>query len=185
MTKDPQESWRRLQRLLRQPYGNGRWAAYKTGEILMKVNGYRLEPTDMGNDFSTGPRQGLALFFDVVKGNGPDALRELDKQGELLRLTLAYDYGIVLPIEELETALCDFHALTDGRYYVGHDIDSMQEQIQNAAADFRKGGELVEEIWMAREKALPRAYLGEFTGRNGVDRRRLSAYSHTGEILCR
>ena len=40
-------------------------------------------------------------------------------------------------IEQVETILCDFHALAEGRYYVGHDIDQMQEQLDRARALLR------------------------------------------------
>lgn len=189
VTKDPRESWNRLQRMLRLPYGNGRWAAYKTGEVFMKVNRIPLEPTDMGNDFSTGPRAGLGLFFDAVKGNGPDAIRELDRQGWLLQQELL-DRGVVAPIEELETALCDFHAMVDGRYYVGRDIDEMQAAL---IVSERHPHDIIREefeatnvhIWQARKDALPRRTLGEFNGWAGVDRTRLSHYARTGEIIDR
>ena len=189
LTEEPTESWSRLQRMLRLPYGNGRWAAYKTGEVFMKVNGLPVQPIDMGNDFSTGPRQGLGLFFDTVKGNSPAAIRELDHQGEMLQLELRHR-GVNTPIEELETALCDFHAMCDGRYYVGRDIDEMQAALLTAeqhphSVIREEFSHWNQEIWAARLEVLPTRTLGELNGWKGVDRTRLTHYARTGEVLDR
>jgi len=128
---DPQENWRTLQANLLQPFGNGRWAAYKTGEILFRVHGWPVQPTDMGHSHSSGPRQGLSMFYPPVAGNDPQAVAVLDRQSLSLQARVA-EAGLDLSIEQLETVLCDFHAMSEGRYYIGHDIESLWTQIQQA-----------------------------------------------------
>lgn len=180
---DPKESWRRMVKLVQTIRGNGRWAGYKLAEVLMKSNGWPLEPPDMGNENSTGPRQGLALFFDVVHGNSPAAIRQLDEQGWILQDLLARR-GLPIAIEELETCLCDFHAMADGRYYNGKGIDDILAQLTVAEADWRVRPH-IKAVWEAREAVLPRAYLGEFNGWKGVDRHRGTHYVRTGEVISR
>lgn len=176
------ENWSTLQRTLQRVKHNGRWAAYKTGELLQKVHNFPVEPTDMGMAFSSGPRWGLAQFFGPVQGNDREAIDYLDTQAEVLNRYLMSEYGLDLGIEELETILCDFHSLMRGRYYVGKDIDEMQAQILvHEGASSRR----LHALWTARAAALSPLYLGERTGRRGIDRDRLTLYRTTGQIVTR
>lgn len=179
-TEDKKRNWRRLQETLQLLWGNGRWAAYKTAEILMKVHDFPLQATDMGNEFSTGPRQGLALFYPSVSGNTKQAIALLDRQGEQLFEEMR-KRGVYMGIEQLETMLCDFHAMAEGGYYPGHDIDLLQQQLLKAPLS----EELALPIWEARRKVIPHEYLGECNGWNGVDRERKSYYKREGIILGR
>jgi hypothetical protein len=82
-------------------------------------------------------------------------------------------------IESMETALCDFNSLANGRYYVGHDIDQMQEQA--IIAQFQSDHWL----WKARKMCLDNRYLGELCGRHLVDKQRKSIFKETGQVLTR
>ncbi|MDT0377251.1 hypothetical protein RM572_00475 [Streptomyces sp. DSM 42041] len=152
-------------------HGNGRWAAYKTAEMLWKVAGWPVTAATLAMDSATGPRQGLAL----LAGRRP--LTEATAQELCADLASAR-----LPAgpEEVETTLCDFHALHSGAYYVGHDIDQMQAQLSRAHTT-----PLTPAAWQARAATLPHPYLGELNGWTGVDRRRKRAYADTGRILTR
>lgn len=177
----PLHDWLTVRSNVEMARGNGRWASYKTAELLQKVNGWELEAPDMGNEFSTGPRHGLALFYGEVEGNSPAAIRRLDGQGRELQNELVMR-GLVVGIEQVETLLCDFHAMADGRYYPGHDVDQMQAQLgwgPAGADDYRMP------IWRARLASFPLAYLGELGGWNGVDRERCKVYARTGQVLGR
>lgn len=176
-TDDPRANWTALQATLRDVLFNGRWAAYKTGEILKVVNGFPVEPTDMGMAFSSGPRWGLDLLYGELRGNTPAVLRELDDRADDLLRILRGDYGLNIAIEQLETVLCDFHSLHEGRYYVGHDIDQMQEQIL-AAGD----NDVLAALWDAREEALPQWTLGEVNGWQGVRKPLKTLYRETGML---
>jgi hypothetical protein len=178
--RDIRQNWIHLQNTLQQAWGNGRWAAYKTGEILQKVHDFPVQPTDMGHEFSTGPRHGLALFYGNAWGNAPDAIQTLNAQGENLLQCLA-EQGIHMGIEQLETMLCDFYSLVGGRYYVGHDIDMLQTQLLASSLS----SDILEPIWQARKRALPHAYLGEIQGWTGIDRERKKVYQRTGRVIIR
>lgn len=178
-SNDPIENWKTLNNELTTVFGNGRWAAYKTAEILMKSHGFNLEAPDMGNANSSGPRKGLSLFFPgLPQGNSPAEISLLDDLS-LKVVDYLLDKTSQVSIETAETSLCDFYALTKGRYYVGIDIDEMQEQLLRVPSD------LTEMAFKARYETLPHAYLGELNGWKGIDKNRKTLYRTTREIVLR
>lgn len=155
------------------PY-NGRWASYKGCEVLHKVLGFPNAARDAGHAHSSGPRQGLGLFYRPVPGNTDKAVRELNAQTDDL-LDRCGHAGLKLNVEELETLLCDFHSAAHGRYYVGHDADLMWEQAMKAPADAR-------ELVRFGRAALPRAYRCELDGYDGRKRALMRSYVDTGRV---
>lgn len=182
LTDDPEQSWHAVGALLRSVHGNGRWAAYKTCELLATVAGWPLTATDAGHDFSTGPRQGLAIVAPAtaaITGSRPADVARLDRITDELGSILADEHGVSLPIEQLETVLCDFHALADGRYYVGHDIDMMLEQVAgHRALTYDDRGRLLD----ARANVFNPFWLGEANGWAGVRRQLKPLYRNHGVI---
>ncbi len=173
----PREAWGKLNDALLEIWGNGRWASYKTAEILWKVCNIRVEATDMGHAHSSGPRQGLDLLFDgLPRGNSAEVVAALDKISNRVRMRLI-GAGLQAPVEEVETTLCDFHALATGRYYVGHDIDQMLRQLLDVQSGWTRSA------LDARFHTLPHQYLGEIYGWTGPDADRKRAYRDTGKIL--
>lgn len=152
-------------------YGNGRWAAYKTAEMLWKCAGWPVRAATLAMDQASGPRHGLAVVAAGMPLNEATAQR--------LCRDLAR-HGHPAAPEEVETTLCDFHSLCKGGYYVGHDIDQMQAQLSRAPQ-----GPYVAAAWKARQATLPPTYLGELGGWSGIDRDRKRAYRDTGRILTR
>lgn len=106
------------------------------GEVLIEANGWsNVTITDMGNGNSSGPRAGLRMFYpDLPEGDSPEAVFAADTAGWELLEIMDQAYGIPLRIEQLETALCDFHACCEGRYYVGSDIETYWSQLLAAQA---------------------------------------------------
>lgn len=156
---------------------NGRWAAYKGTEVLHKVLDHPNAARDAGHENSTGPRQGLTLFFPVVKGQRPVDIALLDRQTEVLREATAV-HGVELEVEELETLLCDFKSLAHGRYYVGHDTDLMLEGIY-------AGPQAAQGPLLDARRALPREYRGEKNGWVARNRLAMRAYVERGAVLHR
>ena len=178
-SQDPLENWKTLNDELTTVRGNGRWAAYKTAEILMKSHQFNLAAPDMGNANSSGPRKGLGLFFPgLPQGNSPAEIAQLD---QLSQKVVDYLQGKTsqVSIETAETSLCDFYAMNKGRYYVGIDIDEMQEQLLRVPSD------LTHLAFKARYETLPHEYLGELNGWEGIDKSRKSVYSTTRQIALR
>lgn len=179
VTTDPVINWKTLNNELTTVFGNGRWAAYKTAEILYKSHGFNLEVPDMGNANSSGPRKGLGLFFPgLPQGNSPSEVAQLD---ELSVKVVDYLQGKVsqVSMETAETSLCDFYAMSKGRYYVGIDIDEMQEQLLRVPSDLTALG------FKARYETLPHTYLGELNGWEGIDKKRKSIYRDTRQVALR
>lgn len=177
-------NWRAINDQVRSIHGNGRWAGYKHCEVLRRVNDLPLEAPDMGNQHSSGPRQGLNRFYGVVEGEGPEAIEILDAMGIDLQRKMA-KAGVELDIEHLETVLCDWNSVAKGKYYVGHDIDHLQHQIEEAESKGLLKPQEAQILWDARKKALPNQFLGELNGWHGVDRNRQKAYVNRGEIVIR
>lgn len=171
----PTDGWGQLNDRIAAVHGNGRWAAYKLAELAQKVCGARVQVADAGHRNSSGPRHGLALLFPwTPSGNGPDVIADLDR----LTAALAADLGEP-DLGQVETSLCDFHGLVSGRYYLGHDIDLMAEQLAAVPSA------LTLPAIAARLGALPFAYLAEVGGWPGVDRARKRAYADSGVIVAR
>jgi len=167
---EPKQNWQNINQVLTLPFGNGRWAAYKTAEMLMKVNDYPLEATDMGHKNSSGPRHGLELFYkDLPQGQSDEEIALLDTRSEefvkAMRVT-----GANVSIETAETSLCDFHSMTKGRYYSGIDIDAMQTQLLKVPS------KLTDKAFEARKATIPNEYLGELNGWIGVRKEKQNDY---------
>lgn len=170
-TGDPREDWRRTTELLLAVAYNGRWAAYKTCDLLVETHGWPLEAPDAGHKHSSGPRQGLGQLYDdgILKEEPPlytdqsfEAIAELDRLTSKVQRHL-WANGIPAKVSEVETLLCNWHSARHGAYYVGHDIDEMQERVywvQN------KG--VRERLLQARREALPAPWLGEVMGWAGI-----------------
>lgn len=169
--------WPSLNDRITQLVGNGRWAAYKLAEMLQKVADVPTFATDAGHKHSSGPRKGLNdLFEDMpqTSDNSPAAIAILD----------AYTRGLAgylgeTDIARVETSLCDFHSLVKGGYYLGHDIDSMQEQLLSPRVD--PG----EEVWWGRDLVFPAELLGEQNSWTGVRRELKRVYKDTGVVDAR
>lgn len=170
----PEAGWRRTVDRLTLVDGNGRWAAYKTAEILWKVNGLPIRAPDMGHAHSSGPRHGLDLLMGgLPRGNRPSDVKALDQASARLCAWLAAR-NAPHQVEEVETTLCDFHALHAGRYYTGHDVDQMLEHLNAVPSGYSQVA------FAARTEVFPPALLGEVNGWTGVRKNLNRAYVDSG-----
>jgi hypothetical protein len=180
--EDPIVNWKRVTEDLMQVNGNGRWAVFKTCEMLAEVCGLPLAAPDMGHANSSGPRRGLELLYPEARmiGNGRRVIEELNALSGRLVDELQWR-GLDARLETAETTLCDFHSLVGGKYYAGLDIDVMQQQLAKAPMS----REMRLTALAARMRTLPEAYLGEMDGWEGPDAARKRVYRLTGEIVVR
>jgi hypothetical protein len=157
--------------------GNGRWSGFKLAEILRVVHHMPYQAPDMDLEHSSGPKEGLQWLYATHQEDAT-VLNGLAEQFRFLMMRPNYDY---LDWEVLETILCNMNSLGTGHYYVGHDIDEFQGQIERAALhkDDRR------DLLIARREALPYAYLGEHHGWSGVQRNRLAAWRNRREVVLR
>ena len=168
--------WYELQDELARWRGNGRWAAYKTGEMLGQVNDWKLEPQDAGHANSSGPRKGLGdIYPDLVdmKGNSPSVIRLLDNRTN--QLVAALD----LPVRQVETILCDWHSTLKGSYYVGHDIDLMLEQTLHPSVSGAERLLIIDN----RQDCFDQRWLGEANGWSGVRKELKPLYRDKKELI--
>jgi hypothetical protein len=176
---DAVDAWRSVMARIAAIPGNGRWAAYKGAEMLREVVGAPLAITDAGHAFSSGPRHGLALLWGrIPQGNSAADVATLDDMTTATQLRLE-QASLAAPVRQVETTLCDFHALWSGRYYVGHDIDAMQAQLDAVPSG------LTDAAYRARAAHLPATYLGEMGGWAGVDRARCAVFRDRGQVVLR
>jgi hypothetical protein len=178
---DPYTNWALLSERVRMIWGNGRWATYKICEIMMNVCWLPVAATDMDMANSSGPRQGLALLFPEITGNSKQNIFQLDWQARFLLALLARE-GFSMKIDQLETMLCEFHGMTVGRYYPGHDIDLLQEQIEQQPLLLEKHKQ---RLYDMRHQLFPEVYLGEVYGWSGIDPARKKYYQTYGRIPVR
>ncbi len=166
----PKMNWEITQEKLQQVWGNGRWACYKTAEVLWKVNGLNLEATDMGHAHSSGSRKGLELLYNnLPKGNTENEIKLLDTISDDLVLYMKR-CGLEVSIETAETSLCDFNSLRKGKYYSGIDIDHMQEDLIKTPSVY------TDLAFEGRRKLIPNEYLGELNGWDGVRKEKKKEY---------
>ncbi len=171
--EDRHSNWHILRRNIGQIYGAGRWAEYTFGEILQKVHGFEVTPTDMGNNGSSGPRNGLILLMGA--GND-EAGTKLYEHAQQYVTADFFDYAV------LESVSCDFNSMNKGKYYVGRDIDRQQHRIIRAEERTCK---TLYALWEARARVFSHKYLGERNGWYGIDKDRLKHYVSTGEVIDR
>lgn len=113
---DARRDWQATRRSFEDAWGNGRWASYKLCELLEVAAGWPITAPDMGMVGASGPLGGIRVLYPERDWTPPLA----EEEGRRLRDWLA-SRGEPLRLSEVETCLCDFHSLAEGRYYVGHD----------------------------------------------------------------
>jgi hypothetical protein len=169
--------WPELGHVVGSVYGNGRWATFKTLEMLAAVNGFTITAPDMGHANSTGPRHGLAtLYEDTPLGNSPEAIATLDEISREHVAALRAE-GLPATLETAETTLCDWHAVTEGRYYVGHDIDVMLAQLTAVPSGYSN------DALLARIDCFERWLLGEHGGWTGIRKDLNKRYVRTRTLV--
>lgn len=140
MSIPPPLRWYEARQRLERVAFNGRWASYKTAEVLQKALRWPLEPPDMGMDGATGPLAGLRTLFPEPRtspGGGYSRVDVAEAQGRAL-LDHLQRAGVPVDIAEVETLLCDWHSLVEGRYYVGHDTALLWQNALAAPASIAR-----------------------------------------------
>jgi len=171
-SEDPKERWLVLNDSLTKIVGNGRWAAYKTAEMLWKVCDLPVEAANAGHTYSSGPRKCLEMLHpDLPSGNQPEVIEHLDFLTEMWA-----DQIGETDIARVETTLCDFRSMAHGRYYTGHDIDSHQHAL------LALGDRIPHEAWEARQDVFAPELLGELGGWSGVRKDLNVLYRDEGTI---
>jgi len=181
LERDSKEAFSRLWNHVQMVPFVGRWAAFKWLDLLKHVLDYPIEFPDMRLAYCTGPRQALEELYLGARSDRQDGpyIEWLDGVGKGLR-TQVGSAGLSLTFDELETALCNFLSTMHGRYYIGHDIDECQGDLEvwsGALAD-----DLQAVWWSARQSVLDHRLLGEYNGWHGVRKDLCRLYKEQGII---
>jgi hypothetical protein len=182
-TGNEKADWLSLLNRLEGVWGNGRWGAYTTAELLQKVNQLPVQPATLGLEGATGPRKGLVVLTglsaetstEVMQVYGDALLAKLRSLFPNPRIPWAR-HGIDFAMTE--SILCDFYGLTKGRYYIGRDIDREAGRIlsQSGRTDVDMGP-----LWAARATVFPPHLLAERRRTVlDIDYERARVYKETG-----
>lgn len=202
LTKDfqgePKADWYHLQDTLCEVWGNGRWSAYTLGELYQKVNNLPVWPDCIGNEGSSGPRAGIQCVMGEVEESGKAAVPLLDAKADtlfemvrpIIKTSIPYLPDNHLDYAMLESELCDFQSLQKGRYYIGRDVDRMQDRIQRTIDTLIELGllrdmiPLLDRVWGARYESFDKKFLGESNDWQGMSKEAKQFYRDHGFIAC-
>lgn len=121
---DPAADFVRLTQHMRQVWGVGRQAAFEWAEFAGKVAGLPVDCGDAQLWESEGPRRSLQRLY----GNPTPTRGWLDARLVDLVEYLT-DAGVTIRLVDLETVICDFNVMVDGRYYVGRHLAALREEL--------------------------------------------------------
>lgn len=151
------EGWDRLRAEFQSVRYAGPWSSYKLADLLAHVHDFPITASDLGVGGASETAGPIPGMVKLTGRSWRECASNRELQADLLRRSL--EGGVPFSgLDQLETSLCDFNSLCNGRYYVGHDIDQQMEHLRDAPADF----------WAARAEAFPKGYLGELGGWRGV-----------------
>jgi len=181
MTGDGRHDFYWIDQVVREVRGNNRWAGMKLGEVLKYTTWSHVTPCDMCHRASASPRKGLGLFFKDPGGNSDKVIAQLDRWGEIVTRSVANKIGNTrwpLGIAEMESCLCDFKGMYNGKFYSGNCADVVLATLTSSKAP----NKLLEPVYASRAEIFDHRVLGEFSGWNGVDKRRKILYKKYGAI---
>jgi hypothetical protein len=186
----PQDRWNKVSATAMDVPFNGRWAAYKLCDVLVEVNGWEMEAPDAGHRWSSGPREGLETLAE--QGVFSDLPPHADQSNEAIgRLDAATAHvqrelwarGVPLKISEVETVLCNWKALSRGRYYTGHDIDELLGAV-NTLPQSGPYAPVRSSLLAARRASFHPDLLGELSGAwIGVRKEMMPVFAATGQLV--
>ncbi len=153
-----EEGWTRVREAVSEIPYHGPWSSYKFCDMMKFVHLYPITAPDIGTKpgATAGPIAGLNSLtgLDWKKCANDDQLHR-----DLLQMVI--DLGTpVNGLDQLESMLCDWQSLINGRYYLGHDIDRDQAQLELE----RRRNRLLDILWEARYLIFDKRLLGEIGG---------------------
>lgn len=160
-----QGNWSKLRVALETLEFCGPWASFKMADLCSWVLGLDITAPDIGQ--GSGSVAGWRDLWGDLTPNPHNCALVLERCRK--------DGAGFETIDQMETTLCDFHSLVSGRYYVGHDIDQMLEQLLRMKQP-------VQPFFEARAAVIPAKYLGEQSGWGGV-RKHLNTLYKNSKVL--
>ncbi len=153
---DREKSWTRIREFVEELPYHGPWSSYKFCDMMKFVHNYDISAPDIGT--KPGATAGPIAGLNTLTGLGWDKCAN-DSQLHRDLLQMVIDLGApVNGLDQLESMLCDWQSITNGKYYHGHDIDRDLKQLLLHDNDLSKI------LWKARKKIFDRRLLGEVGG---------------------
>ena len=171
-----EDGWARVREAASEIPYHGPWSSYKLCDLLAFVHNYDISAPDIGTKpgATAGPIAGLRSLTGL-------SWERCANDNQLHRDLLKMIQDLDVPtnrLDILESMLCDWQSLINGRYYLFHDIDRDLAQLETAD----KNNKYTKLLYKARYKIFDKRALGELNdwksvrkGLNSVyrDRRRL------------
>ncbi len=158
VSNNREESWTRIREAVSELPYHGPWSSYKFCDMMKFVHSYPITAPDIGT--KPGATAGPIAGLNTLTGLGWDRCAD-DSQLHRDLLQMVIDRGTpVNGLDQLESMLCDWQSLTNGRYYLGHDIDRDQAQLELE----RKRNPVLDILWEARLQIFDKRLLGEIGG---------------------
>ena len=157
-----EESWTRIREAMSELPYHGPWSSYKFCDMMKFVHSYPITAPDIGTKpgATAGPIAGLNSLTGL---DWKRCANDNQLHRDLLQMTI--DLGApVNGLDQLESMLCDYQSLINGKYYVGHDIDRDQAQLELE----RRRDPVLDILWGARRHIFDERLLGEVGGWSGV-----------------
>ncbi len=171
-----EEGWTRVREAASELPYHGPWSSYKFCDLMKFVHSYPITAPDIGT--KPGATAGPIAGLNTLTGLGWDRCAN-DSQLHRDLLQMVIDLGAPMNgLDTLESTLCDWQSITNGKYYLFHDIDRDLAQLETAD----KNNKYAKILYKARHNIFDKRALGEFNNWKEVrsdlnkvyrDRRRL------------
>lgn len=170
-----EEGWTRVREAAANLPYHGPWSSYKWCDLIKFVHGFPITAPDIGTKpgATAGPIAGLSSLtgLDWKRCSEDNSLhRDL--------LSCIIDMGCPANgLDHLESILCNWQSLINGRYYTGHDIDRDCNQLLGTSGDHSDG------LVSARKRIFDKRLLGEVGGWSEVRKNLNSVYRDRGRLV--
>ena len=172
-----EDGWSRVREAVSEIPYHGPWSSYKFCDMLKFVHSYPITAPDIGT--KPGATAGPIAGLNTLTGLGWDRCAD-DSQLHRDLLQMVIDLGTpVNGLDQLESTLCDWQSLNNGRYYLGHDIDRDQAQLELE----RKRNPVLDILWEARLQIFDKRLLGEIGGWSEVRKHLNGVYKNRRRII--
>jgi len=120
---------------------NGNWASYKWADLMKSVCGFEIFAPNVGGngDMNHSPVKCFIIICDDLGIENLTKKEIFDNKFQSEIFSICKDAGAEWEtIDQMETSLCDFKNVLNGKYYVGKDIDEILGYIDELPIIFKE-----------------------------------------------
>lgn len=172
-----EKSWTRIREAVSELPYHGPWSSYKFCDMMKFVHSYPITAPDIGT--KPGATAGPIAGLNTLTGLGWNRCAG-DSQLHRDLLQMVIDLGApVNGLDQLESMLCDWQSLNNGRYYLIHDIDRDLAQLETVG----KSDRYAKILYETRYQIFDKRFLGELNNWKGVRSELNSVYRDRRRII--